>query len=44
MTESKKGHSFAIQGQTERKICVRSIFVLMLPIKFQVPNSSCSLV
>ena len=45
MTESKKGHSFAIQGPTEKKnICVRLFFVLMLYIKFQVPSSSGSLV
>ena len=45
MTESKKGHNFAIQGPTEKKkICVRLFFVLMLHIKFQVPISSGSLV
>ena len=44
MTESKKGHNFAIQGPTEKKICVRLFFVLMLYIKFQVPSSSGSLV
>ena len=45
MTESKKGHNFAIQGQTEKKkIRVRLFFVLMLYIKFQVPGSSRSLV
>ena len=46
MTESKKGHNFAIQGPTEKKkkICVRLFFVLMLHIKFQVPSSSRSLV
>ena len=44
MPESKKGHNFAIQGPTEKNICVRLFFVLMLQIKFQVPSSSCSLV
>ena len=44
MTESKKGHNFAIQGLTKKKICVRLFFVLMLHIKFQVPSSSHSLV
>ena len=45
MTESKKGHNFAIQGPTKKKkICVRLFFVLMLYIKFQVPSSSGSLV
>ena len=44
MTELKKGHNFAIQGLTEKKICVRLFFVLMLHIKFQVPSSSRSLV
>ena len=45
MTESKKGHNFAIQGPTEKKkIRVRLFFVLMLHIKFQVPSSSRSLV
>ena len=45
MVESKKGHNFAIQGLTEKnKICVRLFFELMLHIKFQVPNSSGSLV
>ena len=44
MTESKKGHNFAIQGPTEKKkIRVRLFFVLMLHIKFQVPSSSSSL-
>ena len=43
MTESKKGHNFAIQGPTEKKIRVRLFFVLMLHIKFQVPSSSRSL-
>ena len=33
MTESKKGHNFAIQGPTEKKIRVRLFFVLMLHIK-----------
>ena len=37
-------HNFAIQGLTEKKICVRLLFVLMLHIKFQVPSSSRSLV
>ena len=45
MTESKKGHNFAIQGLTKKKkIRVRLFFVLMLHIKFQVPSSSRSLV
>ena len=44
MTESKKGHNFAIQGPTEKKICIRLFFVLMLYIKFKVPSSSGSLV
>ena len=45
MTESKKGHNFAIQGPTgKKKIRVRLFFVLMLYIKFQVPSSSGSLV
>ena len=44
MTESKKGHNFAIQGPIEKKIRVRLFFVLMLHIKFQVPSSSRSLV
>ena len=44
MTESKKGHNFAIHGLTEKKIPVRLFFVLMPHIKFQVPSSSSSLV
>ena len=44
MTNSKKGHNFAIQGATEKKIRVRLFFVMMLYIKFQVPSSSGSLV
>ena len=56
MTESKKGHNFAIQGPTEKKktMCFlvffgvlhtcSLFFVLMLYIKFQVPSSSGSLV
>ena len=44
MTESKKGHNFAIQGPTEKKNTCSLIFVLMLYIKFQVPTSSGSLV
>ena len=44
MAESKKGHNFAIQGPTEKKISVRLSFVLMLHIKFQVPRPSGSLV
>ena len=45
MAESKKGHNFAIQGPTIKKIIhVRLFFVLMLHIKFQVPSSSGSLV
>ena len=30
-------------GPTEKKLCIRLFFVLMLHIKFQVPSSSCSL-
>ena len=44
MTESKKGHNFAIQGPTEKNIHFPLFFVLMLHIKFQVPSSSGSLV
>ena len=44
MTESKKGHNFAIQGPTEKKYVFAYFFVLMLHIKFQVPSSSASLV
>ena len=46
MTESKKGHNFAIQGLTKKKkiISVRLFFVLMLHMKFQIPSSSRSLV
>ena len=44
MAESKKGHNYAIEGPTEKKIRVRLFFVLMLYIKFQVPSSSGSLV
>ena len=44
MAQSKKGHNFAIQGPTEKKILVRLLFVLMLHVKFQVPSSSLSLV
>ena len=44
MTESKKGHNFAIQGPTEKKIRVRLVYVLMVYTKFQVPSSSGSLV
>ena len=44
MAESTKGHNFDMQGPTEKKICVRLFFVLMLHIKFQVPSSSGSLV
>ena len=40
MTESKKGHNFAMQGPTEKKIRVCLFFVLMLQIIFQVPSSS----
>ena len=40
MTESKKGHYFAIQGPTEKKkIHFRLFFVLMLHMKFQIPSS-----
>ena len=46
MTESKKGHNFAIQGQTKqkKKTRVRLFFVLMLHMKLQVPSSSHSIV
>ena len=44
MAKSKKGHNFAIQGPTEKKIRVRLFFVLMLHIKFQIPSSSGSIV
>ena len=44
IAQSKKGHNFAILGQTEKKILVRLFFVLMLHIKFQVPSSSSSVV
>ena len=45
MAELKKGHNFAIQGLTEKKIIHIHLFlVLMLHIKFQVPSSSRSLV
>ena len=44
MTESIKGHNFAIQGPTKKKKPVRLFFVLMLHIKLQVPGSSRSLV
>ena len=45
MTESKKGHNFAIQGLTKKKKYVFAyFFVLVLHIKFQVPSSSHSLV
>ena len=40
MAESKKGHNFAIQGLTEKKIHVCLFFVVMLHTKFQVPSSS----
>ena len=42
MAGSKKGHNFAIQWPTEKKIRIRLFFVLMLHvrIKFQVPSSS----
>ena len=43
MTESDKGHNFAILGPTE-KIRVRLFFALMQHINFQVPTSSGSLV
>ena len=46
MTQSKKGHTFAMQGPTKKKkknTCAL-IFVLMLHIKFQVPSSRGSLV
>ena len=41
---STKGHNFAIQVPTKKKICVCLFFVLMIHIKFQVPSSSSSLV
>ena len=44
MTESKKGHNFAIQGPTEKKMRVCLFFVLMLHITFLIPSSSGSLV
>ena len=46
MSESKKGHNFAIQGPTKKKkkIRIRLFFVLMLYVKFQVPSSSGSIV
>ena len=49
MTESKKGHNFAIQGPTKKQkqkktTCVCLFVVLMLHIKLQVPSSSHSLV
>ena len=45
MTESEKGHNFAIQGPTEKKKYVFAyFFILMLYIKVQVPSSSGSLV
>ena len=37
----QRGHNEL--GLTEKKLCVRLFFVLMLHIKFQVPSSSCSL-
>ena len=44
MAESKKGHNFAILGPGKKRKNMDSlIFVLMLYIKFQVPNSSGSL-
>ena len=45
MAQSRqRGDNFAKLGPTEKKICIRLFFVLMLHIKFQVPSSSCSLV
>ena len=44
MAGLKKGHNFAIQGPTEKKIPVHLFFVLMIHIKIQVPSSSGSLV
>ena len=42
MAQSRqRGHNEL--GPTEKKLCVRLFFVLMLHIKFQVPSSSCSL-
>ena len=42
MAQSRqRGHNEL--GLTEKKICIRLFFVLMLHIKFQVPSSSCSL-
>ena len=43
MAKSKKGHNFAIQGPTEKKIRFRLFVILMLHMKFQVPSSSGSL-
>ena len=40
MTESKKGHNFAIQSPTKKKNTCSLFFVLMLHIKFQVPSSN----
>ena len=44
MAESKKGHNFAIQGPTEKKIRVRLFFCTDAIYKFQVPSSSGALV
>ena len=48
MTESKKGHSFAIQGKTKKKKNTCSLIfstdATFVYIKFQVPSSSGSLV
>ena len=42
MAQSRqRGHNEL--GPTEKKLCVRLFFVLMLHIKFQVRSSSCSL-
>ena len=42
MTQSRqRGHNEL--GPTEKNLCVRLFFELMLHIKFQVPSSSCSL-
>ena len=44
MAESKKGHNFAILGQTEnKKYGFAYFFVLMQHINFEVPNFSGSL-
>ena len=44
MTESKKGHNFAIQGPTEKKYVFAYFFCTDATYKFQVSSSSRSLV